>query len=203
MKGKLIIFEGPDGSGKSTQAKLYCSYLKERGLDPLLLREPGGTAVGERIREILLDPASGEMDARSELLLYMAARSLLCVQVIHPALVQGKIVVCDRFLLSSAVYQGWAGGLGMDRVFEIGEFAVQGARPHRIVVLDIDHEKGFDRIQGGLDRMELKEMDYHRKVREGYLAYARENPDTVRVIDADGTIEQVHGRVLEALKDVL
>jgi len=175
-KGKFIVFEGPDGSGKTTQVRQLASFLKKNGHEVLLTREPGGTRISERIRRLLLDRRRMEMTVHTELLLYMAARAQLVEEVIQPALAKGIMVLADRFVISSVVYQGIAGGLGIDQVLEIGQFATSGIEPDLTFFLDVPAEEGLQRgIRKGQkpDRMESKATAFHRKVQQGFKKLAR------------------------------
>lgn len=201
----FIVLEGPDGAGKTTQARRLVQELQRRGREPLLVREPGGTPIGDRIRAILLDPVHDTMDARTELFLYMASRAQLCRDVILPNLRAGKIVVADRFLASSAVYQGIAGGIGIKEALQIGTLATQGVTPDLTVVLDLDAEKAAERIARGrvADRIERKDLKYHRQVCEGYRWYvkhAKEAKDPIKQIDATRDEDLVFADVLLAVE---
>ena len=197
----FYVFEGIDGSGKSTQARRFKEYLeRESGGQVLEVREPGGTVLGEKVREILLDPASGELSPEVEVFLFMAARAHLCYTRIRPALDQGAMVVADRFVWSSVVYQGIVSGLGFDAVIELGRVATGGMEPDCTFLIDIDPDVAFARI-GYQDRMEGRGVDFQRQVRDGYLTLARSLSDQFVVVDGRGDPEAVHWRVLGALKD--
>lgn len=214
MEGKFIVIEGADGTGKSTQAEMLASRLEEEGVPVVAVREPGGTKAGERIRELLRDPGLAGMSAWTEMFLYMASRAQLVEEVIRPALAEGRTVVADRFLLSTVVYQGLAGGLGMDTVLEIGRAATGGLKPALTIIIDLEDgkrmaRKGIERdgAQAGLfdeppDREELKGIEFHRKVREAYLELAGKDPSMI-VIDGGGTPQAVHERVVKAVRNAL
>lgn len=202
-RGVLIAFEGGDGSGKTTQAERAVEYVRRKGRDALLVREPGGTRVGEKVREILLDPALDEMDVRAELFLYMAARAQLVEEVIRPGLESGKVIVTDRFLLSSVVYQGVAGGIGASVVREMGIVATGGIRPDLTIVLDIDVERAAGRSKGTPDRMEKKEREFHEKVRQGYVDSAAGPGGEIRLVAAGGAVEEVEALVEREIDRVL
>lgn len=206
MKGKFIVFEGIDGSGKTTQINLLGENLRSRGFPVLDTREPGGTRVGESIREILLDPAYGELDPRAEALLYAAARAQHVAQVILPALHEGRIVLCDRFLDSSLAYQGFGRGVEIKLLERINEPATNGLVPDLTVILDAGIENGRDRISQsgrGADRIEREARAFHRKVRRGYLELAAHAPHRYRVINADRPAGQVFADTLTAVEEIL
>jgi dTMP kinase len=200
-EGVFLALEGPDGSGKSTQAARLREWLVGRRRQVVPVREPGGTAVGERVRQILLDPAVGEIDVRTEMLLFMACRAQLVDEVIRPALRRGEVVVSDRFLLSTLVYQGCVGGLPAGPLREVADLATGGLLPDVTVVLDIPAEVGLAR-SGEADRMEQKGPAYHRRVREGYLRLADQMQNVV-VVDASGEVDEVFGRITGAVRHVL
>jgi len=194
----FFVFEGADGVGKTTQVKLLAGHIREeRGLDVLLLREPGGTPLGERVRRILLDPSTGELEAHTEMFLFMAARAQLLALRILPALERGAVVICDRYLWSSVVYQGIVGGLGVTEVMRIGRFAAR-VRPTRTFVLDLPPRLSYRRLHGR-DRMERRGREFQERVRQGFLDLARLYPRNVAVIDSRGTPLEVHRRILERL----
>ncbi len=206
MKGKFIVFEGIDGSGKTTQLNLLAEDLRRRGFTVLDTREPGGTRVGESIREILLNPAYSEMVPRAEALLYAAARAQHVAQVILPALNKGEIVLCDRFLDSSLAYQGCGRGIGVNLLKRINEPATDGLVPDLTIILDSGLENGMDRIsQSGrdVDRIEREARTFHHKVRSGYLELAALEPCRYRVINANGPVGQVYADVLIAVEGIL
>jgi dTMP kinase len=200
----FVTLEGIDRSGKTTQAGLLAASL---GPETLLLREPGGTEPGERVRELLKDPAL-ELDARAELLLFCAARAELCASVIAPARIEGRDVVCDRFIDSTAAYQGAARGLGIELVERVSEIAIGGCEPDRTVLLRIDPEiaerRGQQRLaaggEDGTDRFEVEGIELQREVAAAYDELAGRHPDRIAVVDAEGEAEEIHRRVLEALR---
>lgn len=206
MKGKFIVFEGIDGSGKTTQLDLLAEELAGRGCRVLCTREPGGTRVGEAIREILLNPQYGEMEPVAEALLYAAARAQHVAQVILPALAAGKVVLCDRFVDSSLAYQGFGRGMEVRLLEQINEAATAGLAPDLVFVLDFSCSTGMDRISRSgreVDRIEQEAREFHRKVRSGYLALAARDPRRYRVIDAGRPVDLVHRDVLRAVEEVL
>lgn len=192
----FISLEGIDGSGKSTQAKLLAEAL---GPETLLIREPGGTAAAERIRELLADPAL-ELDPLAELLLFLAARADLTAGVIRPALEAGRDVVSDRFADSSVAYQGTARGLGVGEVISLTDAATEGLWPDLTVLLRIDPELGFARADGE-DRLEGEGLELQRAVAAAYEEIAQIAADRFVCIDASGTVEEVHERVMEAVDE--
>ena len=205
MKGILISIEGPDGAGKSTQISLLQEYLKNKGYQSILTREPGGTSISEKIRSLILDKDNMEMSSQTELLLYAAARAQLVQEVISPALKEGKVIICDRYVDSSAVYQGIARGLGIETVYEVNEYAIQKYWPDITIHLDLDAEEGIRRKknQTELDRMELETIDFHKKVCEGYRTLAKRDPERIKTIDAMLSIEEIHEKIKQYLDDIL
>lgn len=206
MKGKFFVFEGIDGSGKTTQLKLLGESLAARGYPVLYTREPGGTRVGELIRELLLNPQYSELFPRTEALLYAAARAQHVAQVILPALEQGQLVLCDRFLDSSLAYQGFGRGMEVRLLEQINEPAIAGLVPDLVLLLDFCCETGMDRINRsgrGVDRIEREAQEFHRKVRSGYLALAGRDPSRYRVVDAHRPVDLVHRDILKAVEEVL
>ena len=199
----FVTLEGIDRSGKTTQAALLTEAL---GPETLLLREPGGTDVGERVRALLKDPAT-ELDPRTELLLFCAARAELCARLVRPALDQGRDVVCDRFVDSTVAYQGAARGLGTDPVERLNEIAIAGCLPDVTVLLRIDPEDAESRGQqrlaeggdDGSDRFEGEGIDFQRLVAAAYDDLASRHPERIAVVDAEGEVAEVHARVMEAV----
>jgi dTMP kinase len=196
--GKFIVLDGPDGCGKSTQARLLAGWIEGAGTLVAVFRDPGTTAVGEKIREVLLDPVHTIMDTRTELLLYMAARAQLWAECIKPALDEGKCVVLDRWLSSTCAYQGYAGGFGIENVARIAEDCLERAWPDVTIVLDVDMETAAGRMHRSLDRMERKGRQYHEMVREGFLKLAEQREDFV-VVDAGGEVGAVQAKISEVL----
>jgi dTMP kinase len=199
----FIAFEGVEGSGKGTQVRRAEAYLREHGLDVVVTREPGGTPAGERIREVLLDPATGHLDARAEALLFAASRAQHVSTVIRPALAEGKVVICDRYIDSSLAYQGDARGLGEQDVLTLNVWATQGLFPDLVILLHLEPEAGLLRSLEEPDRIEMEGADFHAKVADAYLRIAEEHPERFVVVDADDTPEHVHERVVEAMQRVL
>lgn len=196
MKGKFITFEGSEGCGKSTQSKLLCRYLRRKGRSVVYLREPGGTRISEKIRKILLDPKNHISDA-TEMLLYMASRAQTVNDVIKPALRQGKIVICDRFLDSTLAYQGF--GLGMDiRFIEYaGNFVTQGIKPDLTVFLDLPVKKGLKHRQFSKDRIEQRPLAYHSRVMQGYYRLARLEPKRIKIVKVEKDKNKTQQKIRE------
>ncbi len=208
--GVFISVEGPDGAGKTTQLQMLQDKLEEHGLEAVMTREPGGTVIGEQIRKILLDPKFTEMTVICEVLLYSAARAQLVAEVIRPALLSGQVVLCDRFVDSSTVYQGYAGAEDPGRIKEINLWAVGGLLPDRTILLNIDAEAGLDRLrkkrQGPApagDRMEQKALAFHRRVQEGFLQLASQEADRFCIIDAAQDLQAVHRSIWEDVRPLL
>ena len=202
-RGLFITFEGPDGSGKTTQIHLLKEWLEARGYQCVLSREPGGTVISEKIREIILDKEHKEMDSRAEALLYAAARAQHVAQVIEPALAKGTMVICDRFTDSSMAYQAYGRGLG-DGVRVINEFATGGVGPDVTFLMRLAPSEGKNRISGREnDRMELEKLDFHERVYEGYKLLEKGNPDRIIGIDASGTIEAIHDVIIKRMEELL
>ena len=202
MKGIFITMEGPDGSGKTTQIELLKHYLEQKGYDIVLAREPGGTVISEAIRSIILNPEHQEMSHMTELLLYAAARAQLVNQVIKPAITEGKAVICDRFVESSAVYQGIGRGLGVDTVYEVNNYALGGISPELTIFMNLDAEEGIKRKknQAELDRMEMEDLSFHKRVVEGYRQLARFYPERIFSVDATLPIETIHSMIIEEVE---
>lgn len=203
MKGKLITFEGCEGSGKSTQISLFENYLKDNGIDYMFAREPGGTRICEKIRSIILDKDNAELFNESEALLYASSRSQLLLEKIIPALNDGKLVVLDRYIDSSYAYQGYARGLGFDFINSINTFAVNNCMPDVTIFLDINPQDAFKR-KGGVDkndRVELAGLDFHNKVYDGYLQIMKKFPDRFFAIDGKQNIEDTQKNIIELLKN--
>ncbi|MCQ2482712.1 MAG: dTMP kinase [Clostridia bacterium] len=192
-RGLLITFEGIDGCGKSTQLNKLADWFKSNGRSVLVVREPGGTSIGEKIRNILLDKKNDEMCSVTELLLYEAARAQITSQVIRPAIEEGKIVICDRFYDSTFAYQGYARGLGEKLVRDLNETATEGLAPNITFLLDLTAEDAYKRRKGrgeAEDRLEAMGLDFQKAVREGYLVLA-ENDYRIRRIDASKSIDDI------------
>jgi dTMP kinase len=202
LSGKFIVLDGPDGCGKTTQTKLLVDWLKKQGVAVETFREPGGTAIGEKIRQILLNPEHITMGTETEVMLYMAARVQLWQEKIAPALKQNKCVILDRWLSSTCAYQGFAGGFGIDKVIKIAEDCLERPWPDLTIILDVDLETAAKRLKKDLDRMEQKGDSYHKKVREGFLKLAKGHKNFV-VINAADDIETVHKQVINIVEKML
>lgn len=191
-RGYFITLEGGEGTGKTTQIVMLARRIEAAGFTVRMLREPGGTALGEAVREVLLHADHEGMDARAELMLYEAARAQLVAEVIEPALEAGEVVVCDRFFDSSTAYQGYGRGLPLDEVEALNRIATGGLVPDLTVVLDLDPVIGLQRATAhGADRLESEDIAFHRRVREGFLSIASEQHARVRVVDASGAPEEI------------
>lgn len=206
--GKLISFEGSEGSGKSTQISLLAARFVKAGREVVTTREPGGTEIGEQIRNIIVHNSKGdEMCAETELLLFTAARAQVVREVIAPALVRGAVVLSDRFLDSSTVYQGIGRNLAADPVSQINRFAVGNVMPDLTLVIDVPTEIGLARIRQRAsdlpDRMERENIDFYKKIREGYLVLARGMPDRFVVIDGTMTPDAIEKKIWAAVKERL
>ena len=197
------MFDGPDGSGKSTQFRRFSAWVKGIGVPVTELREPGGTPIGERIREVLLDVAHEEMTLTCEMLLYMASRAQIVEEVVQPALERGDLVLADRFISSTHAYQGAGGGLPVESIDLVGNVAVGGWMPDLTVVFDVDPETASRRLNPLLDRMERKGETFHARVRAGYLEQVQRNPDHYILVDARPDEETVYTTVMESLEDRL
>lgn len=197
--------EGGDGAGKTTVLGRVAAYLQNHSMPYIITREPGGIEIAEKIRSIILDPAHTAMDARTEALLYAAARSQHLAEVVEPALQQGLTVLCDRFVDSSLVYQGHARGLGIERVRSINEFATGGRKPDLTFYLDVDPEVGLSRIAANQDRevnrLDLEKLDFHQKVREGYQLVVQSDLERVVVLDANRPIHMVEQDIVRTLQE--
>ncbi|MEN6575815.1 MAG: dTMP kinase [Phycisphaerales bacterium] len=202
FSGRFIVLDGPDGCGKSSQSRMLMDWLTGRGVDVVGFRDPGTTAIGEKIREILLSPAHEAMTTPAEVLLYMAARVQLWAQSIAPALSEGKCVVMDRWLSSTCAYQGYAGGFGVEKVIEVAKDTLERVWPDLTIILDVDLKTAAQRLNRELDRMERKGDEYHSRVREGFLKLA-EGRLGFAVVDATQSPEAVHKAVVRAVEKVL
>ena len=203
MKGKFITFEGSEGCGKSTQAKLLCGYLKRQGYEVVFLREPGGTEINEKIRKILLDKKNKSLSAECEMMLYMSSRAQIVEEIIKPALKDEKIVVCDRFLDSTLAYQGYGLGVDIKLIKDIGNFVTQGIKPHLTILLDVALKKGLGYRAASQDRIEQRSLRYHRKVREGYFKLAALEPKRIKVVRVAENKKVTQERIRKLVSDVI
>lgn len=199
---RFIVFEGGEGAGKSTQSSALADYLHARGHRVRRTREPGGTPAAEAIRAVLLDPANAGLDDRAEALLFAAARGDHAARVIRPALDAGEIVVCDRYLDSSVAYQGIARGLGAQRVADLSLWATGGLIPDLTIVLDVDPALGLARVVGP-DRLEAEPLEWHQRVRQGFLDIAAESPDRYLVLDASRPAEDLAVQIATVVSDLV
>lgn len=202
MTGVFITFEGGDGSGKSTQVALLADELRSQGYTVVATREPGGTVIAEKIREVLLDPANHEMGDRTEALLFAAGRAEHVHHLIRPAITRGEVVISDRFMDSSVVYQGMGRGLGPTDVLGLNMWATGNLRPDLTIVLDVESSSGLDRI-GDKDRIEQASAEMHSKVRQGFLQLAMSDPDRYLVVDGSQSVETIAAEVLERVEELL
>lgn len=210
-KGLFITFEGPDGAGKTTQIGRLAAELEERHIPYVLTHEPGGTEIGDKIRTIILNPENLRLTQKTEILLYAASRSQHVEEKIKPALAQGKIVLCDRFIDASIAYQGYGLGQPVEMIQSINRFASEGLTPDRTYMIDIAPEAGRSRLRersggpetgvteaaGDLDRIEQRELDYHRRVREGFLTLSRENKQRICLINGEDSADAVFDHILK------
>ena len=200
--GLFISIEGPDGSGKSTQIEVLRKYFEKQGIDVLLTREPSGTPISEKIREIILDKNNMEMDDMTEALLYAASRAQHVAEVIKPALAAGKIVICDRFIDSSIAYQGYGRELG-DCVRVINEYAVRGCIPDMTFLMKMDPKVGKERIsESEQDRLEQEKLDFHRRVFDGYIEM-EERFDRIIGIDAERSIDEISADIISHIERII
>lgn len=200
-KGLFITFEGPDGSGKTTVSSYVVKQLTDLGYDIIHTREPGGVDIAEQIRHVILDPKNTKMDVKTEVLLYAASRRQHLIEKILPALSEGKIVLCDRFVDSSLAYQGVGRGVGFDEVYTVNRFAIDDHMPDLTVYLDLDAQAGLDRIakRKFLDRLDQEKITFHELVVEGYREVLKRFEARIVVIDANQAIETVQKEAFEAV----
>ena len=205
-RGLFITFEGTDGAGKTRQIERLSVDLRQAGYDICLTREPGGTPISERIRDMLLNPDYSEMAVTTELLLYAASRAQHVSEVIKPALEAGKVVISSRFADAMVVYQGYGRGLDLERIHYLNRIATDGVTPDVTFVLDLPVEIGLQRVRksrGGLDRLEREEIEFHRRLREGYRTLAKEEPQRLKVIDAEVSPERVYAEIEAIIQPLL
>ena len=204
-KGQFIAFEGCDGSGKTTVSRAVYERLKEEGYDVIYTREPGGIEISEQIRNVILDPKNVTMDERTEALLYAASRRQHLMEKVLPALEQGKIVLSDRYVLSSLAYKGYARGIGIEEVWRINEFAIEDHMPDHTIFLDIEAKTGIERLKNraSLDRLDKEALSFHERVFDGYKKINEMYKDQIVTFDANRPAEEVIENVWEYLKSVL
>lgn len=204
MRGVFVSFEGIEGTGKTTQARLLSEHLSKKGRATVLTEEPGGTPIGLRIREVLLHVDHTEMHPVTELLLYNASRSQHVHEVILPALNAGRIVLTDRFSDSTLAYQGFGRGVDMNVIGTLDRIATGGLKPDLTILLDIDAETGLMRNRGAnkVDRLELEDIEFHKRVRNGYHELAKREPERIKIIDASGTMEEILQKIIGAVSTV-
>ena len=205
-RGRFITFEGTDGAGKTTQIQRLTADLRQVGYDVCLTREPGGTPISEQIRDMLLNPDHSEMAAITELLLYAASRAQHVSEVIKPALAAGKVVISSRFADATVVYQGYGRGLDLERIHRLNRIATDGITPDVTFILDLPVEMGLQRVQnsrGGLDRLEREKIEFHRRLRDGYQTIAQQEPQRLKIIDAQGSPEQVYAQIQAIIQPLL
>ena len=195
-KGLFITFEGGDGCGKTTQIKLLDEYLRNKGYETLLTREPGSKGLGIKLREILLN-YDGEVSPRAESFLFLADRAQHVDCIIKPALEKGIIVLCDRHTDSTVAYQGYGRGLDLEQIYKLNEIATNGLKPDLTIVLDVDVETSQKRVGSEKDRMESAGVEFFERVRKGFLEIAKLEPKRVKVVDSTQTIEEIHKQILE------
>ena len=204
-KGFLVSLEGPEGAGKTSVLEALIPILEDRGVEVLSTREPGGVLIGEKIREVILDPSHTEMDPKTELLLYIASRRQHLVEKVLPALATGKLVIMDRFIDSSVAYQGFGRGLDIEAIDWLNEFATDGLKPDLTLYFDIEVEEGLARIAANsnreINRLDMEGLDLHRKVRQGYLSLLEKEADRIVKIDASLPLDQVIANTQQLLFD--
>ena len=205
MKGYFITFEGPDGSGKTTVANAICEKLVEKGYEVVHTREPGGIEISEEIRNIILDPKNTAMDARTEALLYAASRRQHLVEKVFPAMKEGKIVICERFLDSSLAYQGYGRQLGFDEVLSINLFAIENTYPDLTIYFDVDEAIGLSRLEkrSFKDRLDQESIDFHHRVSAGYKEVLKRFKDRIKIVDASKPKEDVIDNTLNIILDLI
>lgn len=204
-KGFLVSLEGPEGAGKTSVLEALIPVLENRGVEVLTTREPGGVLIGEKIREVILDPSHTEMDPKTELLLYIASRRQHLVEKVLPALAAGKLVIMDRFIDSSVAYQGFGRGLDIDAIDWLNEFATDGLKPDLTLYFDVEVEEGLARIAANsnreVNRLDMEGLDLHRKVRQGYLSLLEREGNRIEKIDASLPLDQVIENTQQLLFD--
>ena len=203
----FITLEGPEGSGKTSAIKIVKEQLEKEGYQIVMTREPGGTPISEQIRNVILDKSNTAMDYRTEALLYVASRRQHLVEKVWPNVKEGKLVICDRYLDSSLAYQGYARGLGVEDILNVNMYATEGTFPDITLLFDLEPEVGLARINANssreVNRLDLEKLDFHHRVRNGYLSLAKRFPDRFVIIDASKDLEEVASSALKAIKERL
>lgn len=203
----FITLEGPEGSGKTSAIKIVKEQLEKEGYQIVMTREPGGTPISEQIRNVILDKSNTAMDYRTEALLYAASRRQHLVEKVWPNVKEGKLVICDRYLDSSLAYQGYARGLGVEDILNVNMYATEGTFPDITLLFDLEPEVGLARINANssreVNRLDLEKLDFHHRVRNGYLSLAKRFPDRFVIIDASKDLEEVAASALNAIKERL
>lgn len=206
-KGLFIVFEGPEGAGKTTVIKEIESVFKNTNIEYIFTREPGGISISEQIRNIILNKENTEMDGRTEALLYAAARRQHLIEKVIPSLKAGKVVICDRFIFSSLAYQGYARGLGMEQVMNINNFAIEEYMPDLTLLFDLDPRVGLRRIHSNdereINRLDLESIEFHEKVAEAYHILAQNYDESTIIIDASKSLEEVKDQVINSIMSFL
>jgi len=204
-RGLFITIEGMDGSGKTTQINVIRDYISEKGYNVILAREPGGTKISEKIRDIILDPANGAMAAITEVLLYASARAQLIAEVIKPAVESGSVVVCDRFIDSSFAYQGFGRGIDINTIADVNRAAIDGMMPDLTFFIDMSPEIALKRRMASseADRIEKEHMEFHMKAYNGYKELARLYPERIKTIDGNRTVEEISQEIRKWLDTVV
>jgi dTMP kinase len=202
LHGKFIVFDGGEGCGKSTQVKMLRERLEAQGLSTIVVRDPGTTRIGELIRAILLNPDHLEMSMRCEMLLYMSARAQMMAETILPALAQGKVVLCDRFVSSTLSYQLGGDGMTAEEIRQVAQIAIKGRWPDLTLILDMPTDRSIARVKRAKDRIEQRPVEYHEQVRQNYLAQAKNDPQRYRVINADRSAEAVQADVWKFVSEL-
>ena len=203
MRGVFITFEGSEGCGKSTQSLMLAEFLKSQGREVVYVREPGGTLISEKIRAILLDAKHDGMSGECEMLLYMAARAQIIAEVIEPALKKGAVVICDRFLDSTLAYQGYGLGMELDFIGRVGGFATRAIHPDLTILMDLPVEAGLKHREAAKDRIEQRPLAYHNKVREGYLALAKNEPGRIKIVKVEKEKEKTQKKIQQLVEKVI
>ena len=200
MRGIFITFEGPDGSGKSTQVNLLLEYLRSRGYDVVHTREPGGTSLAEFLRDVLLKTDT-KISPITELMLYTAARTQHTTEFIKPAIAEGKIVLCERYIDATVAYQGYGRKLNLKLISKLNKIATDGLKPDLTILLDFPVESGLKRIKKSRveDRFEREKISFHRRVRKGYLSLAKSEPERIKVVSSSGSVENTHKKIVSLM----